>query len=636
MSVEGVTIVTAILGISAYYHDAAAALVVDGEVVAAAQEERFSRRKHDASFPTAAVHYCLAEAGLEISQLDHVAFYEKPFRKFERLLESHLATAPRSWRAFLRAMPDWLTRKLYLSKEIHRQLKREYRHRLIFPEHHESHAAAAFFPSPFSEAALLTVDGVGEWATTTWGIGRGNRIELTHQIDFPHSLGLLYSAFTTFCGFRVHSGESKLMGLAPYGTPRFADRIREHLIDVRPDGSYRLNLEYFAYPWGLAMTTPAFERLFEGPGREPEAEITQREMDLAASIQRVTEDVLLIVARHVHSETGMKQLCLGGGVALNCVANGRLRREGPFDEIWVQPAAGDAGGALGAAWFVWHQLLDRPRTRAGEDILDDRQRGSLLGPSFGAETSLSDLVCEWSEHSHLFESESYADEAELWEAVAEELENQCVVGWFQGRMEFGPRALGNRSILADPRNPEMQDRINHQIKNRESFRPFAPIVLAERAGDYFELAEGVLSPYMLFAEFLRPEHRRSLDAADQSLVGLDRRRARRSDFPAVTHINHSARIQTVDERTSPRLAGLLRRFESRTGCPMLLNTSLNVRGEPIACNPADALRIFCETELDVLVLESTVLRKQGRAEGPRLQAPTLPAEMAAERGGESA
>ncbi len=592
---------TNILGLSAFYHDAAAALVVDGKIVAAAQEERFTRRKHDASFPAGAVAYCLRSAGLEAGQLDHVVFYEKPLLKFERLLDSHVAAAPFGYRAFLQAIPLWLHQKLHLPRELARGLDGAYRGRFVFPEHHESHAASAFYPSPFEEAAILTVDGVGEWATASLAHGRGRSIRLLRELRFPHSPGLLYSAFTGYCGFRVNSGEYKLMGLAPYGRPRFADLIRERLMDLRDDGSFRLDPSYFDYVAGLRMTSEKFHRLFGGPPRPLGAAPTEREADLAASIQAVTEEVLVRMARHAHALTGASNLCLAGGVALNCVANGRLLREGPFERLWIQPAAGDAGGALGAALFVWHQLLENARVPAPEDS----QAGTLLGPAPSSEEIETVL------HEAGAVYRRVDDETALCAETAEALAAGEGVGWVQGRMEFGPRALGARSILGDPRDPAMQRRLNLKTKFRESFRPFAPVVLRGRVAEYFELKPGEESPYMLIVAPVRAEQRRR--PAESASGGFDRLHEVRSTIPAVTHVDGSARIQTADASRSPRLCRLLEAFEARTGCPMLINTSFNIRGEPIVCTAADALRCFLATDLDRLVVGDFVVR---RAEQP--------------------
>jgi carbamoyltransferase len=575
-----------ILGISAFYHDSAAALVIDGEIAAAAQEERFTRRKHEAGFPGRAIAYCLEHAGLRPDQLDFVAFYDKPLLKFERLLETQVAFAPNGFRSFATATPVWLHEKLRMRRAIRGGLAGESRAPLLFLDHHESHAASAFFPSPFDEAAILTIDGVGEWTTAAWGAGRGNRLELRQHVEFPHSLGLLYSAFTYYCGFKVNSGEHKVMGLAPYGKPIYRDTILRRLIDLKPDGSFRLNMDYFNYCQGLTMTNRRFAGLFGGPPRAPESEIEQRHKDLAASIQSVAEEIVLRMGCDIHRKTGMKRLVLAGGVALNCVANGRLLREGPYEDIWIQPAAGDAGGALGAALFTWHQLLDKPRFRSGRDS----QKGSFLGPSFSQE-----------------EIERYLDEAgadytrmdgddALTDCVAALLAQQKVVGWFHGRMEFGPRALGARSILADPRPPGMQATINLKIKFRESFRPFAPAVLKEHAHRWFAVREGQESPYMLLVAPVREEHR-----------------APHSSIPAITHVDHSARLQTVDPGRHPRFYQLIERFYAKTGCPMLVNTSFNVRGEPIVCTPHDAYRCFLATGMDALALENFVILKNGQA-----------------------
>ncbi len=588
---------TAILGISAFYHDAAAAVVRDGEIVAAAQEERFTRIKHDRDFPQHAIEYCLREAGLEPRQIDHVVFYEKPFLKFERLLETYLAVAPAGFRSFVEAMPVWLHEKLQLPRVMNRGLRDEYRRPYAFVEHHESHAASAFFPSPFETAAIMVLDGVGEWATGTLGQGVGNRLTLTHEMRFPHSLGLLYSAFTYFCGFRVNSGEYKLMGLAPYGEPVYADLIREKLIDLKPDGSFRLDLSYFNYCAGLTMTSRRFERLFGGPPRRPEAELTPREFDLAASIQQVTETILLRMAHHLHAITRQKNLCLAGGVALNCVGNGRILRESPFEHLWIQPAAGDAGGALGAALFVWYQLLENRRT----PVPPDAQHGSLLGPDID-EHEIDRLLLE---KNVAFRRTS--DAAALCDQVAELIAAGKVVGWVQGRMEFGPRALGNRSILGDARDPAMQSKMNLKIKFRESFRPFAPIVLQERAPEFFELRGDQESPYMLVVAPLQADQR--LAPGGPRRAGVDRVHEVRSRIPAVTHVDHSARIQTVDRERNPRLRRLLDAFARRTGCPVLINTSFNIRGEPIVCTPADAYRCFMATQMDVLVLGDVIIEK---------------------------
>ncbi|MBX3747553.1 MAG: carbamoyltransferase [Verrucomicrobiae bacterium] len=599
-----------ILGISAFYHDSAAALVVDGRIVAAAQEERFTRRKHDARFPSHAVRFCLEAGALTARDLDYVAFYEKPLVKFERLIETYLAFAPRGFPSFRLAIPTWLREKAHIKRTLLRELSLPSRTRLVFPDHHESHAASAFFPSPFPHAAILTLDGVGEWTTTAWGAGHEHRLELRHEIRFPHSLGLLYSAFTYYCGFKVNSGEYKLMGLASYGRPRFESLIREHLVDLRDDGSFWLNQDHFRYCHGLTMTGPSFHQLFGGPPRSPDQPIEPRHMDLAASIQAVTEDILLRLGRHVHRETGLDQLVLAGGVALNCVANGRLLREGPFRDLWIQPAAGDAGGALGAALFVHHQLLENPRTPAGTDTHThtDAQRGSLLGPSF-PDTAIADLLrCTGTPFHH------HPDEPGLLDVVARHLDAGRVVGWFHGPMEFGPRALGARSILADARHPGTQATLNLKIKFRESFRPFAPIVLQEHAHEIFDLEPGRQSPYMLLVAPVRESLRTPLSPADAATLRDDpdlRRRVQvvRSRYPAITHVDYSARIQTVDAPRHPRLHRLLRAFHALTGSPVLVNTSFNVRGEPIVCTPEDALRCFLATDMDILVLENHLLLK---------------------------
>jgi len=588
---------TAILGISAFYHDSAAAIVVDGRIVAAAQEERFTRIKHDSRFPVQAIQYCLREAGLEAEQLDYAGFYDKPFLKFERLLETYLAFAPAGFRSFCLAMPVWLNQKLHLPREIRKGLNDRYRRRCVYTEHHESHAASAFFPSPFEEAAILTLDGVGEWATASMGSGRGNRITIFSELRFPHSLGLLYSAFTYFCGFRVNSGEYKLMGLAPYGEPVYADMIREKLIDLKEDGSFRMDMSYFHYCQGLVMTSPKFARLFGGPPRRAEAPLTQREMDMAASIQKVTEDIMLRAARHLHARTGMKNLCLAGGVVLNCVGNGRILREGPFEQLWIQPAAGDAGGALGTALFIWHQLLGNPRTPCPSDS----QQGSMLGPRFTEDEIRKSLDGLGAKYRH-FETEDG-----LCGHVADLIAAGKVIGWVQGRMEFGPRALGGRSILGDARSREMQTLMNVKIKFRESFRPFAPVVLCERASEFFDLQPGQQSPYMLLVAPLAERQR--IAVASESLRGLEKLKAVRSTVPAVTHVDYSARLQTVDPERHGMLYRLLKAFEAKTGCPVMINTSFNVRGEPIVCRPEDAYRCFMATNMDVLVLERFVLMK---------------------------
>jgi carbamoyltransferase len=595
---------TAILGISAFYHDSAAALVVDGEIVAAAQEERFTRKKHDSGFPAHAIAYCLEEGKLRSEDLSYVAFYDKPLAKFDRILETYLAFAPRGFRGFSMAIPVWLKEKLGMRRMIRRGVGTSSKVPLVFLDHHESHAASAFFASPFEEAAILTLDGVGEWTTTASGTGSGNRIRLTRHLLFPHSLGLLYSAFTYYCGFKVNSGEYKLMGLAPYGRPVYTDAILKHLIDIKADGTFWLNMDYFNYGHGLTMTGPLFHRLFGGPPRIPESMLEQRHMDLAASIQAVTEEIVLRMGRDLHRQTGLRNLVLAGGVALNCVANGRLLREGPFENIWVQPAAGDAGGALGAALFVWNQLLEKPRVLTGADF----QKGSFLGPSFASSAIRRFL------QQHEIPYQRIEDESELLQYTAQLLADGNVAGWFQGRMEFGPRALGARSILGDPRSPTMQAKMNLKIKHRESFRPFAPCVLQEHAHEWFGLRPNQESPYMLLVAPILEAHRVQVLPEQTRIMANDpdlRNRVNivRSTIPAVTHIDYSARLQTVDAVRNPRTHALLKTFYELTGCPVLVNTSFNVRGEPIVCTPEDAVRCFLATEMDALVLEDCVLHK---------------------------
>ena len=592
---------TAILGISSFYHDSAAALVVDGRICAAAQEERFTRKKHDHAFPQNAIDYCLAEAGVTAADLTYVTFYDKPIRKFERLLETYLAYAPAGYRSFRQAMPLWLKEKLYLPRAMDAGLRNQYRGRYVFTDHHESHAASAFFPSPFEEAAIITFDGVGEWSTTCTGIGRGNHIELTSEIRFPHSIGLLYSAFTYYTGFRVNSGEYKVMGLAPYGEPRFHDLILDHLLDLKDDGSFRMDMSYFNYCQGLTMTSPRFHELFGGEPRKPESEITQREMDLAASVQSVTEEIMLRTANHVQRQTGLMDLVMAGGVALNCVGNGRILRESNFDNVWVQPAAGDAGGALGSALFVWHQLLDNQRTVESPDA----QSGSLLGPAFD-DQQIGAFLQQTGAKATLA-----SDWDELYDVVSQHLANEQVVGWFNGRMEFGPRALGARSIIGDARSPKMQSTMNLKIKFRESFRPFAPVVLREHVDQYFEMRPDEDSPYMLMVAPVKESIR---VPEDESATGLAKLHQVRSSIPAVTHVDYSARVQTVDSDRNPQFHGLLQRFYERTGCPVLINTSFNVRGEPIVCTPEDAYRCFSVTEMDVLVMGRYVLVKSEQDE----------------------
>ena len=590
-----------ILGISAYYHDSAAALVEDGEIIAAAQEERFTRKKHDHRFPANAVDYCLKEAGISGRELDYAVFYDKPLQKFERLIETYLDYAPFGIRSFLQAMPLWLKEKLWTREMIADELGEDFNGKVLFSEHHETHAASAFYPSPFESAAILTIDGVGEWATSSYGYGKGNEVHLLAETRFPHSLGLLYSAFTYYTGFKVNSGEYKVMGLAPYGEPKYVAKILDELIDLRDDGSLRLNMKYFNFCQGLTMTNGAFDRLFGAPPRKPESEITQREMDFARSVQDVTEEAMLRMARHVQSETGERNLCLAGGVALNCVGNGRLLREGPFDNIWIQPAAGDAGGALGAALSVWHQYLGNSRTaRVG-----DSMRGSYLGPSFSDDEIVRRLDALGASHR-------LGSHADAIRAGAEALASEKVVGWFQGRMEFGPRALGGRSILGDPRSPKMQSVMNLKIKYRESFRPFAPSVLEEAAGQYFELdAE---SPYMLLVAPVQNDIRVPMSASEEQLFGIDKLNVPRSSIPAVTHVDYSARVQTVTlDRNGPYYE-LIAEFNRLSGCPLVVNTSFNVRGEPIVCTPEDAYRCFMRTEMDVLILGNVVLDKTAQTQ----------------------
>ncbi len=591
-----------ILGISAFYHDSAACLVQDGQLVAAAQEERFTRKKHDFRFPTNAIDYCLREAGIDAGQLDHVAFYDKPLMKFERLLETYFAYAPLGLRSFLHAMPLWLRDKLHLPREMDKGLGKKYKGRYIFPEHHESHAASAFFPSPYEEAAILTIDGVGEWATASLGVGRGSKIEITHELRFPHSLGLLYSAFTYYCGFKVNSGEYKLMGLAPYGEPKYVDTILDKVVDLKDDGSLRMDMSYFNYCEGMTMTSPKFHALFGGPPRSPETQMSQKDMDLAASVQVVTEESMLRSARHLHESTGLNNLVLAGGVALNCVGNGRILREGPFENIWIQPAAGDAGGALGAALFVWYQLMDKPRTVQAPD----GQRASLLGPAFKASDVTTTLDGLNAKYHHC------ANEAELVRRVADALESEQVVGHMQGRMEFGPRALGNRSIIGDARSPKMQSVMNLKIKFRESFRPFAPCVLREHVSEYFEMRDQEDSPYMLLVANVRED--KLTNSQDATVTGLDKLKQIRSVVPAITHVDNSARVQTVDAERHPRMHAIMSAFHERTGCPVIINTSFNVRGEPIVCTPEDAYRCFMGTNMDVLVIDEFVLYKNEQPE----------------------
>ncbi len=610
---------TRILGLSAWYHDSAACLVENGRIVAAAQEERFTRKKHDASFPINAVRYCLREAGIPIDAVNLVGFYEKPIVKFDRLLETYAAYAPRGWKSYLTALPVWLGEKLWMGDAIGRELD-GFEGEVLFGEHHESHAASAFYPSPFEQAAILTIDGVGEWATSSIGVGRGHDLELLRETRFPHSLGLLYSAFTYFCGFRVNSGEYKVMGLAPYGEPKYVKAIKDRLLEIRDDGSLWMNMEHFTYPQGLTMTGRAFERLFGGPARRPESKLTQREMDLARSVQEITEEVMLKMARFARSETGLPYLCMAGGVALNCVANGRILRDGAFDEIWIQPAAGDAGGALGVAMSLWHRYLDEPRISAENAgtwkpaaaaapgrtpslPYADGMSGSFLGPRV-----TDDEVDAWVRQND-YSCRRYAP-AELAGVVASLLAEGKVVGLCHGRMEFGPRALGGRSILGDARSPKMQSVMNLKVKFRESFRPFAPMVLREHVHEWFDLDRD--SPYMLLVADVHPEQRVPVPESAQGLWGIDLLNVPRSTIPAVTHVDGSARIQTVRRDTNPLAYDILQAFYGRTGCPAIVNTSFNVRGEPIVCTPDDAYRCFMRTDIDVLVVESFVFEKSGQ------------------------
>jgi carbamoyltransferase len=594
---------TAILGISAFYHDSAAALVVDGRIAAAAQEERFTRIKHDFGFPQNAIRYCLDEGGLTADKLDAVVFYDKPYLKFERLMETYLAYAPRGLRSFMMALPLWLNQKLFLPREIDKGLGNIYEGPIYFTTHHGSHAASAFFPSPFEEAAIITFDGVGEWSTTTYGTGRGNTIEILKEIRFPHSLGLLYSAFTYYAGFKVNSGEYKLMGLAPYGEPIYERLIRDHLIDIKEDGSFWLDQSYFNYSAGLTMTGSKFHDLFGEPPRREGSKLTQFHMDIAASIQRVTEDVMRKIVEHVHRETGLDNLCMAGGVALNCVANGIIQREGPFKNLWLQPAAGDAGGSLGGALFVWHQLMGNPR----EPQVPDSQSGSFLGPKFSSDEIESYLKSAKAVYQKYGEDDMSAEIAKLLDAGK-------VVGLFQGRMEFGPRALGGRSIIGDPRNPEMQTKMNVKIKFRESFRPFAPSCLAERAGDYFDL--DVESPYMLLVAPVKAQLRKPLTAEQQQMFGIEKLNLARSELPAITHVDYSARVQTVDSDRNPKYYRIIKAFEDLTGCGAVVNTSFNIRGEPIVCRPEEAYRCFMFTDMDALVLEDLICLKDDQPPMP--------------------
>ncbi|HEY7783272.1 MAG TPA: carbamoyltransferase [Pyrinomonadaceae bacterium] len=594
-----------ILGISAYYHDSAACLVKDGNILAAAQEERFTRKKHDHRFPAEAVKFCLERAGIDGEQVDLVAFYDKPLLKFERLIETYIDYAPSGIRSFLMAMPLWLREKIWIRDQIAKSSS--YKGKVLFTEHHESHAASAFFPSPFESAAVLTMDGVGEWATSSYGYGRGNELHLLAELHFPHSLGLLYSAFTYYTGFKVNSGEYKVMGLAPYGEPVFVQRMLDELVDLREDGSLRLNMKYFNFAHGLTMTNSAFDELFGGPARRPESVLTQREMDLARSVQEVTEMSMLRMANHVHKETGEKNLCLAGGVALNCVGNGRILREGPFENVWIQPAAGDAGGALGAALSVWYQYLGNKRDLAVvRGAHSDGMKGAYLGPSFSNEEIRQFLETTGANYRRL-------ERSELADHVARLLADEKVVGWFQGAMEFGPRALGGRSILGDPRSPRMQAQMNLKIKFRESFRPFAPSILRERVSEYFQM--NCDSPYMLLVAPVNEHLRRQMNEEEQNKFGIDKLNVVRSTIPAVTHVDYSARVQTVRQEDNPVYYDTIAAFEKLTGCPVVVNTSFNVRGEPIVCTPEEAYTCFMRTEMDCLVMEDYVLRKDEQGEG---------------------
>lgn len=585
-----------ILGISAFYHDSAACLVQDGKIISAAQEERFTRKKHDFSFPHNAITYCLEESGLKGEDLDFVAFYDKPFIKFERILETYLAYAPLGIRSFIKALPLWVKQKIWMKEVIAKGL--DFGGKIIFPEHHESHAASAFFPSPFKEAAFLTLDGVGEWTTASYGVGKENQVRILAEIHFPHSLGLLYSAFTYYTGFKVNSGEYKVMGLAPYGEPRYKDLILSELMDLKEDGSFKMNMDYFDYCSGLTMTNRRFDKLFGGPPRKPESRLTQRDMDLARSVQEVTEEVMLRMARHVHQETGQKHLCLAGGVALNCVGNGRILREGPFENIWIQPAAGDAGGALGAALFVWCQYLGNGRIA---DNKKDFQQGSYLGPVFE-----NDYIADYLERNSI--SYTRIDDQEIPERIADLIADEKVIGWFQGRMEFGPRALGNRSIIGDARSQKMQEIMNLKIKFRESFRPFAPSAIKERTADFFEI--DVESPYMLLVAPVKKEICREMSPEEKNRFGLDKLHVVRSSIPAITHVDYSARIQTVDRDNNPLYYRLIETFDKKYGCPVIINTSFNVRGEPIVCTPEDAYRCFMRTNMDYLIMGNFLLEKK--------------------------
>ncbi|MCH8010899.1 MAG: carbamoyltransferase [Candidatus Marinimicrobia bacterium] len=588
-----------ILGISAFYHDSAACVIRNGKIIAAAQEERFSRIKHDQNFPERAIKYCLEEGEISVSDLDYIVYYDKPFLKFERILETYLAYTPLGIRSFLMAIPLWIRKKLWIPDLIEKSLG--YNGKILFTEHHESHAASTFFPSPFERAAFLTMDGVGEWATASFGVGSNNRITIDSELHFPHSLGLLYSTFTYYTGFRVNSGEYKVMGLAPYGEPKYVQTILDNLIDLKEDGSFKLNMKYFNYCAGLTMTNERFHRLFGRKPRKSESKLTQMDMDLARSVQVVTEEIVMRMARHVYKVTGEKYLCLAGGVALNCVANGKLLREGPFDDIWIQPAAGDAGGALGAALFTWYQYLDNPRNA---DNHKDSQLGSYLGPGYSNREIESFLNKHSIPHSRV--------DGEIIDRTVELLTQEKVVGWFQGRMEFGPRALGNRSIIGDARSPKMQRKMNLKIKYRESFRPFAPTILSERISDYFEIDRE--SPYMLLVAQVKKDRQIPMKEKENNFFGLEKLNVVRSDVPAITHIDYSARIQSVNAEDNPRYHQLIKKFEEKTGCPIIVNTSFNVRGEPIVQSPMDAYKCFMRTEMDYLAIGDFLLDKEDQPE----------------------
>ncbi len=584
-----------ILGISAFYHDSAACLIIDGKTVSAAQEERFTRKKHDFSFPKNAINYCLQNSGLKSKEIDYIAFYDKPFIKFERILETYITFAPKGIRSFIKAIPLWIKHKIWMKEFIRREL--DYEGIILFTEHHESHAASAFFNSPFQESAILTIDGVGEWATTSYGIGKDNNIQILAEIHFPHSLGLLYSAFTYYTGFKVNSGEYKVMGLAPYGEPRYKDLILSELMDLKEDGSFKLNMKYFDYCAGLKMINKRFEKLFGGPPRKPESRLTQKDVDIARSVQDVTEEVMLRMARYIHEKTAKKNLCLAGGVALNCVSNGRILRDGPYKEVWIQPAAGDAGGALGAALFVWYQYLENKRTAQGKR---DFQQGSYLGPGFK-----NDYIKNYLDKNQI--PYVYVTDENIPEKIAGLIAEQKVIGWFQGRMEFGPRALGNRSIIGDARSAKMQEIINSKIKFRESFRPFAPAILKERVSDYFEIDRE--SPYMMFAAPVRKERRKAIKENEKNLFGINKLKVIRSEIPAVTHVDYSARIQTVDEEYNSLFYKLIKKFDEKYGCPVIINTSFNIRGEPIVCTPEESYRCFMRTNMDYLIAGNYLLKK---------------------------